>query len=193
MAFDTRAQGAALGLGYGYTFHEDVYGAKVKLLGDAVFDQDHWLPQIAAGLQYKTNDRSAIIAAVGGKSNQGTDFYLAATKLLLGQSLLLDATLRETKANQFGILGFGGDKNDAYRTEFEGSAAVLLTRRFAIGAEYRTKPDNLAIAHESNAADVFAAYFFDKHISATLAYVNLGDIALKNNQNGVYFSIQAGF
>ena len=89
-------------------------GAKLKLIGDAVYDQDSWLPQIAIGLQHKENDRGAVIAAVGGKGNVGTDFYLAATKLFLAQSLLVDATLRETKANQFGILGFGGDKHDDY-------------------------------------------------------------------------------
>src|SRR5262245_59982246 len=32
--------------------YQSVVGAKVKLLGDAVFDQDRWYPQVAAGLQY---------------------------------------------------------------------------------------------------------------------------------------------
>src|SRR6185503_14293438 len=105
-AFDTRATGAKLGLGSGFTFQQDIFGAKVKLVGDAVYDQDSWLPQIAVGLQHKENDRAAVIAAVGGKGSVGTDFYLTATKLFLAESLLVDATLRETKANQFGILGF---------------------------------------------------------------------------------------
>ena len=34
--FDTREAGAALGLGRGFTFDQDMYGAKVRLVGDAV-------------------------------------------------------------------------------------------------------------------------------------------------------------
>jgi hypothetical protein len=192
-AFDTGSTGSKLGLGNGFTFDLDVVGAKVKLLGDAVYDQDSWLPQIAAGAEYKANDRGAVIRAIGGRDSDGVDFYLAATKLFLAQSLLLNGTIRETRANQFGILGFGGDKNNGYTTQFEGSAALLLSRRFAVGAEYRTKPDNLGFAAEDNAFDVFAAYFLNKNLSATLAFVDLGDIATQRNQNGVYVSLQAGF
>jgi hypothetical protein len=190
--FDTQKTGGALGLGNGFAFHQNVVGAKVKLFGDAVYDQDAWWPQLAAGLQYKSNDRGAVIAAVGGKSSDGVDFYLTGTKLFLAQSLLVDVTLRETKANQFGILGFGGDKNDSYSTQFEGSAAYLFSRHFAVGVEYRTKPDNLSIAREDNAFDVFAAYFLDKNVSLTLAYVDLGNIVIHDNQQGVYVSLQAG-
>jgi hypothetical protein len=191
-SFDTEDVGAKLGLGKGFTIDQDVAGAKIKLLGDAVYDQDSLLPQIAAGVQYKHNDKAWLISAIGGKSADGTDFYISATKLFLAQSLLLDATLRETKANQFGLLGFGGDKNDSYSTEFEGSAAYLLSRQFAIGAEYRTKPDNLGIASEDNAWDLFAAYFINKNVSVTLAYLNLGNIVIENNQQGFYVSLQAG-
>src|SRR5262249_36248288 len=113
--------------------------------------------------------------------------------LFLGPGLLFSATLRETKANQFGILGFGGDKSDSYHTEFEGSAAVLLSKRFAVGVDFRTKPSNLSFAREQNAFDVFAAYFLSKNLSATVAYVGLGDIALQGHQNGIYVSLQAGF
>src|SRR5690349_5592472 len=33
----------------------DVIGLKIRLLGDAVFDQDRWYPQLSLGLQYKKN------------------------------------------------------------------------------------------------------------------------------------------
>jgi len=191
-AFDTQDVGAALGLGRGFTFHQNIFGAKLKLIGDAVYDQDSWLPQIAVGLQHKENDRAAVIAAVGGKNSVGTDFYLTATKLFLAESLLVDATLRETKANQFGILGFGGDKHNEYSTQFEGSGAYLFSRRFALGAELRTKPSNLGIVHEGAAWDLFAAYFFSKNLSITAAYADLGNIAIENDQHGAYLSLQAG-
>ena len=190
--FDTQDVGAALGLGRGFTFHQNIFGAKLKLIGDAVYEQDEWLPQISIGLQHKENDRGAIIGAIGGRSDEGTDYYLSASKLFLAQSLLLNATWRQTRANQFGILGFGGDKQDSYSAQFEGSAAYLFSRRFAVGAELRTKPSNLSIAREQNAWDVFAAYFFNKNVSATLAYADLGNIVIRDNQRGAYLSLQAG-
>ena len=191
--FDTGATGAKLGLGTGYQFNLDVAGIKVRLLGNAVYDQDSWLPQIAVGAQFKAADSHAVLRAIGARSPDGVDFYASATKLFLAQSLLVNATVRATEANQFGLLGFGGDRNHGYSAQFEGSAALLLTRRLAVGAEFRTKPDNLSFAHEGPAFDAFAAYFLNKHLSATLAFVSLGPIARQKDQNGVYLSLQAGF
>ena len=190
-SFDTRQTGAALGLGKGFTFDEDVYGAKARLFGKLVYDQSDWVPQTAVGLQYRVNDRPDILRAIGAKDADGIDFYLAATKLLLSESVLISATARFTRANQFGILGFGSAAHDDYQPEFEGSVAYLFTKNFAIGTEYRTKPDNLGFA-EQNAYDVFAAYFIDKHASVTLAYLDLGAIATRRDQNGVFASLQLG-
>lgn len=192
-AFDTEAVGAALGLGHGFTIRQDTYGVKIKVAGDAVLDQDSWMPQVAIGVQYKRNDQGGLLSAIGAKSDSGTDVYVSATKLYLAQSLLLNATVRMTKANQFGILGFGGDRHDGYTPQFEGSAAYLLTRNLAIGAEYRGKPDNLNIAHENNAWDAFIAWAPAKHVSVTVAYVDLGNIVIRDNQRGWYASLQVGF
>ncbi len=191
--FDTGKTGAQLGIGNGFRFEQNVLGAKVRLFGDAVYGQDSWLPQTAVGIQYKANTQDRILKAVGAKDANGIDYYVAATKLFLDQSLLVNATVRLTRGNQYGLLGFGGDRNDAYRPEFEGSAAYLVTKKLAVGAEYRMKPDNLGFAKEDRAFDVFAAYFLNKNASLTLAYVDLGDIATKKRQNGVYASLQVGF
>ena len=188
--FDTRSTGAALGLGRDFTFEQNVFGAKLRLFGNAVYDQDAWWPQTAIGIQYKSNDRGDILKAVGAKDADGTDFYISATKLLLDYSVLVDTTIRLTRANQLGILGFGSSKDDSYQAEFEGSAAYLFTRRFATGVEFRMKPDNLGFAKEQNAFDVFGAYFFNKNISLTLAYADLGSIATRNGQRGIYASLQ---
>ena len=194
--FNTEDVGAALGLGRGFTFRQDTLGVKLKLAGDAVLDQDSWMPQISIGIQFKRNDEGGVhglLKAIGAKSASGTDFYVSATKLFLGQSLLLNGTLRLTKANQIGILGFGGDRNDSYKPEFEGSIAWLLSRNVAIGAEYRMKPNNLGIAKEDDWFDAFIAWAPTKNVSVTLAYADLGNIVIKDNQHGLYASLQAGF
>jgi len=191
--FDTRSAGGRLGLGDGYTFNMDVAGAKLRLFGDVVYDQDSWLPEISVGTQFKATDSHAILHAIGARSADGVDFYVAATRLFLAESLLVNATIRATKANQFGLLGFGGDRDRGYSAEFEGSAALLLSKRLAIGAELRTKPDNLGFARETTAYDAFAAYFVTKNVSLTLAFVDLGQIARQGEQNGFYLSLQTGF
>jgi hypothetical protein len=191
--FDTQDVGAALGLGRGFTIQQDVLGIKLKVAGDAVLEQDSWLPQIAVGAQYKRNDQGGLVRAIGARDDSGTDYYISATKLYLGQGLLLNATLRFTEANQFGILGFGGDKHDGYSAQFEASAAYLLTRNLAVGAEFRSKPDNLNIAVEDDAWDVFVAWAPVKNVSVTVAYVDLGNIVIADNQRGFYASLQVGF
>lgn len=191
--FDTGATGPLLGLGSGFTFTQDVYGVKVRLFGDAVYDADTWMPQVAVGVQHKVNDQGAIILAVGGEDDEGTDVYVAATKLFLAESLLVNGTLRWTEANQTGLLGFGGDAEGDPSLQFEGSVGWLLSPNLVVGAEYRTKPDNLGFAEEDDWMDVYAAWALNKHLSVTAAYVDLGSIATFDDQRGFYISLQAGF
>ena len=190
--FDTGNTGGRLGLGDGYQFHQDVYGLKTRLWGKMLYDQDTWMPQVSVGTQVKVADHATLLRALGARSATDADFYLAATKLFLAQSLLVDVTVRATRANQFGLLGFGGDRSNSYHPEFEGSAAFLVSRRLAVGAEFRTKPDNLSFAREDEAYDLFLAYFFNHHLSGTLAFTDLGNIADQGRQRGLYLSLQVG-
>jgi hypothetical protein len=190
--FDTEAVGTALGLGEGFAISQDIVGIKVRVLGDAVLDSDRLRPQVAIGVEHKRNDRGALLAAIGAGDDSGTDFYVSATKLFLAHGVLVDGTVRFTKANQFGILGFGGDRQDGYRPQFEFSAAWLLRRNLALGAEYRMKPDNIGIAREDDAWDAFVAWAPNRHLSFTVAYVDLGNVVVAD-QRGVYASVQVGF
>ena len=191
-SLDTRAVGAALGLGRGFTLRQTVAGAKLRLAGDAVLDQDRPLPQLAVGVQYKDNDRGRALRALGARRDDGTDLYAAATKLFLAQGLLLNGTMRLTRANQTGLLGFGG-RDGRYRVMAEGSAALLLGRHLVAGAEYRMKPDNLAAAREDDWYDLFLAWAPSKRLSVTLAYADLGRVATRGGQRAAYLSLQVGF
>jgi hypothetical protein len=191
--FNTEQVGGLLGLGEGFTFKQNVIGVKVRVAGDLVVDSDSLMPQISIGVQHKKNNQAGVLAFIGAKDDSGTDFYVAATKLFLADGLLINGTLRFTKANQIGILGFGGDKNDSYKPQLEISAAYLLSQKWAVGAEYRMKPNNLGIASEDNWFDAFVAYAPSKHVSFTVAYADLGNIVIKDNQRGVYASVQIGF
>jgi hypothetical protein len=201
--FATEATGRALGLP-GLHLKLDVFGAKVRLLGDAVLDSDSWVPQVAAGVEVKqaaAGELKPTLAALGTHTN-GADFYVSATKLFLAQGILVNGTLRATKANQNGLLGFGGTGHDKYKLEPEFSVAWLANRTLAFGAEYRRKPDNLnpsllgAGLKEDDWWDTFVAWAPTKHLSLTLAYVQLGHIVpavATKKQDGGYASAQIAF
>ena len=182
---------------------QDIVGLKLKLAGDAVYDQDRVLPQIAVGMMAKRNKGVGGLGALGvtnvtqlgAKNDSGVDYYVAATKLLLEQSLLLNATVRATKANQMGLLGFGGDKANRYQAKLEVSAAYMLSRKLVAGLEYRMKPCNLGVDHEKAYYDAFVAWFPTKNVSVTAAYAVLGEITVFNpaSQRGAYLSLQIGF
>ncbi|MES2018823.1 MAG: DUF3034 family protein [Pseudomonadota bacterium] len=171
---------------------QDILGIKVKLAGDAVYGQDQLLPQIAVGALFK---RQRGIDGLGERSSHGADLYLAATKICLDSSVLLNATLRATRANQMGLLGFGGDQDNRYRLMPEVSVAWMASRKLVAGLEYRHKPHNLALDREKPNADVFVAWFPSKQLSLTAAYVVLGDVTVFNptRQRGAYLSLQTGF
>ena len=201
--FATEATGRALGLP-GLHLKLDVFGAKVRLLGDAVLDSDTWMPQVAAGVEVKQAAAGALKPTLGalGAHTNGADFYVSATKLFLAQGLLVNGTLRATKANQNGLLGFGGTAHDKYRVEPEFSVAWLANRKLAFGAEYRRKPDNLNPSvlgsglKEDDWWDAFVAWAPNKHLSLTLAYVQLGHIVpavATKKQDGGYASAQIAF
>lgn len=182
---------------------QDIAGIKLKLRGDAVVDQDRPWPQVAVGLLVKRNRGIGGLGALGvssvtqlgAKDDHGIDYYVAATKLYLDHSLLLNGTVRATKANQMGLLGFGGDLRDRYQPVLEVSAAYMFSRKLVAGIEYRQKPHNLSVDNEKDYADVYVAWFPSKHLSVTAALASLGDITVFNprRQRGVYLSLQAGF
>ena len=226
--FQLRAYGVATGLfdrielGYthqqfdvtgtpldGLGVNQDVFGLKVKLAGDAVYGQNSWLPQLAVGVEYHHNDGIKHSAAVGlsglvsptqlgAISESAADYYLAATKVFLAESLLMNVVLRGTKANQFGLLGFGGERRRSYSLEPEGTVAYLLTRKLALGAEFRGGPHNLSVDDQTNAWDIFAGWTATKNISLVAAYLNVGSILapvtrVTRRQDGPYLSVQVGF
>lgn len=193
----------------GLNVTQDIYGLKVRVWGDAVYTQNSWTPQIAVGIQHKRHggidDGGAVgltglvsPTQLGAADDDGTDFYVAATKVFLHQSLLVNATVRYTKANQLGLLGFGGDRDDGYSLELEGTVGWVVLRTLAVGAEYRSKPNNLGVDDEDAAWDVFAAWAPTKNISVVAAYLNVGTILAPvtgqtEDQDGLYLSLQVGF
>jgi hypothetical protein len=181
----------------GQSIRQTIVGAKWRLFGDAVFDQDRWWPQVALGVEWKHNGNFDLVPqALGARHAQGADLYVAATKVWLagpfGHSWIADATLRESAANQLGLLGFGGDRG-GYHLLAEGSLGVFLTDRIVLGGEYRQKPDNLSGFREQDFGDLFLAIFPVKYLSLTAAYADLGDIAGKRGERGYYLSLQGSW
>lgn len=173
---------------------QDIIGLKLRLFGDLIYDR---LPQVSLGIEHKRQKDFRVPGLVGAERDEDSEAYLAASRLLLGgafgYNLLLNGNLRYSRANELGLLGFGGDRRDKHSVLKEGAVAVLLNPRWVVGVEYREKPDNLGFAGESDWSDLFVGYFPNKHLSVVLAYARLGEIAGLDNQDGVYLSLQGSF
>ncbi len=191
--FDLGTLGDALGLP-DLELRQNIVGFKLRLFGDLIYGP---APQVAFGMQYKHHLDFTIPAAVGARRDDDVDFYFSATKLwlagLFGRNVFANATVRYSRANQIGILGFGGDLDDSRDLLFEGSAGIFLTRHVAVGGEYRQQPDNLSFADADDWYDVFVAVFPTKNVSVVASYANVGDVATLSAQDGWYLSVELAF
>ena len=178
----------------GGQLRQDVFGMKYHLAGELLYTA---LPQFSLGLQYKKQRDFALPQAVGAHNDSGLDFYLAASKVLFnqvaGRNVLLNATLRATRANQTGLLGFGTAGDNSYQFVFEGSAVVLLNYNLALGVEFKQKPNQLAFANEQHWRDIFTAWFVNKHLSLVAGFADLGSIAGLDQQQGYYLSVEGAW
>ncbi len=207
------------------TISMDVLGLKARLFGDILYTP---YPQVSVGIKYKKNNDFnsnfsglgpiGIPKFLGAASDSGTDFYIAATKVFLNgifhRVTLVNLTVRGTKANAMGLLGFGTNSNNgiagalgtrsdnSYHAELEASAAVFLRPDVALGGEVRQQPNSMK--YPTNAAattigspgtmkDVFVAYFPNKSLSLTAAYADLGPLPFQASNKGVYLSLNATF
>jgi hypothetical protein len=181
----------------GQQIREEVFGLKWRLAGDALFAPQAWMPQLALGVQYKRNlDFDAVPKALGAQRASSVDVYVAATRVWLDgplhRSWLADLTVRSTEANQFGLLGFGGDRGSRH-LEPEASAGLFVSDHLIAGLEYRHKPDNLSVFREARAWDAFLAWLPHKQLALTLAYADLGPIADHSQERGPYLSLQGSW
>jgi hypothetical protein len=175
----------------GVHIRQDKVGLRYRLAGDIIYQR---LPQITIGVEHGELRDTAVALAVGAEDTRGTDYTLSMAKAWLNgiahRTTLLNVNLRYSNANQFGILGYGGDDADT-KVNLELAGAIFINRSIAVGIEWRQKPDNLSALTEHHAKDLFLAYFPSKRLSLTAAWVDLGDIAGAPDQRGVYFSLQA--
>lgn len=200
------------------TIKMDVFGAKVRLFGEAIYDSDNLIPQVAIGGFYKSNRNETLLKTLQANKAKDWEAYLSATKIFFPLNTLVNVTLRYTSANETGLTGFGGPNGNKKKIRPEVSIAYLLAKNTAIGGEYQRHGRNLEgksvvvnginvtdltgvlggtgqalIQHESDWYDLFFAYLPNKNLSFTLAYAMLGNITLTPNQNGFYFSMHATF
>ncbi len=173
---------------------QTIFGAKVRLAGDVLYSP--W-GQWSAGVQHKRLQDFTVPGAIGARDDSGTDVYVSGSKLffaaLMDRNLLVNLTARGTRANQGGLLGFGGNRNNGYELMMEGSIGLFVNRQWLVGAEYRHKPDNLSFASEDDWWDLFVAWVPDRRLAVTAAMVNLGDVATLESQRGLYLSLQGSF
>lgn len=175
------------------TIRQDRINLRYRAAGDILYGR---LPQVTLGVEHGSLKDPETARAVGARNRSGTDYTLSVARAWLAgpgnRTALVNANLRYSRANQYGILGYGGDDQDR-SVHLEAAAAVFLNRAWALGVEYRQKPDNLSALREQSARDIFLAWFPNKRLSFTAAVLDLGDIAGAPDQSGYYLSMQLAF
>lgn len=182
----------------GLTLGQDIVGVKVRVAGDAIFDGDRPWPQLSVGAQHKkTRDFEFIPRAVGAERDSTTEVYVAATKLyfaaLANRDVIVNATLRRTDANQYGLLGFGGPTRSSAAWRPELSVGIWPHERVLVGVEYRDKADALSAFGEDAALDAFVAWAPNRRIMLVAGWLDLGSIAGSAPQRGSYLSLWASY
>ena len=205
------------------TIEMEVYGAKVRVFGEAIYDSDNLIPQVAVGAFYKKNKNEKLLETLKAADTDGWEYYISATKIFFPINTLINVTARYTSANQTGLVGFGGPDGNEKEVRPEVSLAYLLKKDTVIGVEWAQHGDNLngqsvniggldineyqplletaglsnlsgtLTQNESDWFDAFVAYFPNKNLSMTFAYAWLGDITITPDQHGFYLSLQASF
>jgi len=171
---------------------QSVLGMKVRLYGDVVYSR--W-PQMSVGVMHKSLSDDAVAQQLGASESQGNDLYFAVSKLQLGAIAgyhwFWNVTTRYSEANQNGLLGYGGPDHSS-RWHFEASSAIFLTPHMAMGYEFKEKSQNLGLG-ESHWRTAFLAWFPNKSMTVTAAWLNFGSIVGSKSQKGVYVSITGYF
>lgn len=166
------------------------------------------MPAVTLGLHHKRNETSkdidnrtgGFLSANGIKNDTGTDFTIYATRLFTTtpRPLLVNVGLRSTKAAQIGLLGF----TDKRKTVFEGNFGYMILDNLVIGAEYRQKPHEYTpgiaggvtlIEKEDNWGSAFMTYVANDHMTASVAYMRLGDVLNHKADNAYGFKFKYEF
>lgn len=179
-----------LGLPDGQQLRQRYAGVKLRLGGDIVYGR---YGQWSAGALYKDSEDAWLARVAGADRTSGIDWYVSGGKLFLNglfhRYTYVNASLRSTSAHQTGLLGFDASRS----VNVELAAAVFPRRDFAVGVEYRQKPDKLAFAAEDDWKTLFVAWFPSKHVSVVGAWADLGGIGTLDDQSGLYLSIAGSF
>ena len=171
------------------SIRQNVFAAKVRLAGDLIYGA---LPVVSLGVQSKELLDEEVVSLVGAEDNKGLDVYLSAAKAWINgpfhRTAFANLNLRHTEANETGLLGFGGDGAHAsWVAEF--ASGMFISKQVALGFEFRQKKSQLSALSEDHWKDVFVAWFPNKNLSITAAYLDLGVVAGQDDQTGFYISL----
>ncbi|MDB5975107.1 MAG: hypothetical protein JWR07_1867 [Nevskia sp.] len=125
------------------TIKMHVVGAKVRLIGEAIYDSDNLIPQVSVGGFYKWNENKVLLETLQAAKSKDWEAYASITKIFFPVSTLLNVTARYTGANQTGLTGFGGPDGDHKKVRVEASLAYLLKKDTAIGVEFQQHGHNV--------------------------------------------------
>ncbi len=184
--FDARGSLASLGL-VDQRLRQDIAGLKWRVAGPEQREEGSSASWLALGLLRKRTAAGALepmlVDSLGARCS-GFELYASVTRYAAPEGLVLNATLRATRANQNGLLGFGGRHGSGVKFAPEFSLAWQATPKLTLGAEARAKPDNLnhsvlgtGALKEDGWFDAWARWQPRADVAVSFSWLDLGRIA----------------
>jgi hypothetical protein len=178
-------------------------------------NDNHWIPAVTVGVDYKYNSDIASIndklggalTTIGYARDNSADFTLTASKTMgtafFGRPLIVSAGLRESQAAELGYLGF----SDTYAASFEGNIAVLPFDKIMFAYEFRQKTSpygtigpggtidvpNLLVGGENNWHGFDVAYIANKHTTLVAGCGIFGNLANTKADNAWWLQLKYEF
>lgn len=198
--FDVGDLGADINAATGMSISENAvnmhnFNARLNVLKEGQFDQS-WLPALTFGVHYKYNetvntlnkDLAGTLKAIGIEDNEGWDFTLFASKMLIfmPRPVIVTAGARSTEAAHIGLLGFTGEREVVP----EASVCVLAADNLAFALEYRAKPDEYQpiqglVEGEDDWWTLCTGWIVSDQMTVSAGYAHFGDV-LNHKANGAW-------
>ncbi len=185
-----------LGVGSSDDVRQNVFGARVRLLGSA---RRPLAPAASLGVSYRRQSNFGLEDSLGAAEPRRRDDWDALATVGAGyrlgdkRAVRLHASARWTRANAGGLFGFGGADGDSRAVQLEGGIHAALTRAVHLAGEYRQQPDYLADDPGDPWWAAYVSYAVTPEVQLGAGWMDLGRMAGAPRQDGPFLTLRGGF
>ena len=185
-----------LGVGSSDDVRQNVFGARLRLLGSA---RRPLAPAASLGVSYRRQSDFGLEGSLGAAEPRRRDDWDALATMGVGyrlggeRAVRINTSARWTRANAGGLFGFGGTDGDSRALHLEGGVHAAVTRTLQFSGEYRQQPDHLANDPGDAWWAAYVSYALTPEVQLGAGWMDLGRVAGADRQDGPFLTLRGGF